>query len=512
MFAAALAAGGVLGGCATDSKVEHAPAPEQSWNVPNTATYSAIAAGHSSASATAAGVSSADRLPGQQGSGTPAVDPDKAYELAELIDIAQRTNPETRIAWERAREAALGVGIAESIYAPMLSAQAVAAAQRAPFPLPKTVLTPQGFFTADTQFFLPALTLKWLLFDFGGKQATVDATKEALAAANFGFNATHQKIVFDVTRAYYTLNAVQGRVEVARTSLKQAQTLQDAAESRRARGLATLPEVLQAREKTARASYELQETIAGETDSRMALLEAMGVRPTTPLRVAGLGARALPAMVEQTAEKLVARALEQRPDLLARVAVVREREADIRKAQSDFRPRIVVTGNVLQNIGRVRTSDIPGWASVNDTGYGAALAIEVPLFDGSLRKSRLRVAESQRRAAEEELELARDRTARQVVKAYEDLKVALQQREAAVALLTAANKSYDAVLDSYRHGVATFVDVTNAQTGLTKARTADTETRSTVFTAMAALAFGTGDIAPPGVSEASIGDAIPMRR
>ena len=512
MFAAALTAGALLSGCATDPDNEHAPAPDRPWTVPNTATYSA----------TAAEYSSADRLPTQQGSGQqgskqqtsspPAVDPGKAYELAELIDIAQRTNPETRVAWERARQAAFGVGLAESVYAPMLSAQAAAAAQRIPLPLPKTVLNPNGFFVADTQFFLPALTLKWLLFDFGGKQATVDAAKEAVAAANFGFNATHQKIVFDVTRAYYGLSAVQGRVEVARASLSQAKTLQDAAESRRSRGLATLPEVLQAREQTARAAYELQEATAGETDARMALLEAMGVRPTTPLRVAGIGGRPLPAMIEDTAEKLVARALAQRPDLLARVALVRVREADIRKAQSDFYPRIVVTGNVLQNIGRVRTTDIPGWASVNDTGYGAGIAIEVPLYDGSMRKNRLRVAESQRRVAEDELELARDQTARQVVKAFEDLKVALRQREAAVALLAAANKSYDAALDSYRHGVATFVDVTNAQTALTKARTADTETRSSVFTTAAALAFGTGDLAPPGAPEASGGSAIPSLR
>ena len=476
----------ITAGCAGNHDAMVAPAPDRPWTVPNTATYSASAVERSKATTSP-----------DHGAGPPAIDPGKAYELAELIDIAQRTNPDTRVAWERAREAALGVGLAESVYAPMLSAQAVAAVQRAPFPLPKTVLNPNGFFVADTQFFLPALTLKWLVFDFGGKQATVDATKELVAAANFGFNATHQKIVFDVTRAYYGLNAVQGRVEVARGALNQAQILQDAAESRRSRGLATLPEVLQAREKTARAVYELQEASAGETDARMALLEAMGVRPTTPLRVAGLGGRTLPAMVEETAEKLVDRALEQRPDLLARVAVVRAREADIRKAQSEFYPRILVTGNVLQNIGRVHTSDIPGWAGVNDTGYGAGIAIEMPLYDGGLRKNRLGVAQSQRRVAEEELDLARDRTARQVVKAYEDLKVALRQREAAVALLSAADRSYDAALDSYRNGVATFVDVTNAQTALTKARTADTETRSSVFTAVAALAFGTGDIASP---------------
>jgi outer membrane protein TolC len=356
---------------------------------------------------------------------------------------------------------------------------------------------PDGHFVADTQFFLPALTLKWLLFDFGGKQATLDATRQALAAANFGFNATHQKIVFDVTRAYYALNAVHGRVEVSRAALALAQTLQDAAESRRGRGLATLPEVLQAREQSARAAYDLQESIAAETDARMALLEAMGVRPTTPVAVASLAGRALPAALEDTAEKLVDRALEQRPDLLARVAVVRSREAEVRKAESEFYPRIVVAGDLGQNIGRVRTEGIPGWSSVNEPAYGAAISIEVPIFDGGMRKDRVGVARSQQRIAEEELERARDQTARQVVKAYEDLKVALRRREAAVALLAAAEKSHDAALDSYRSGVANFVDVTNAQTALTKARTADTETRSALFTAAASLAFGTGDLAPP---------------
>jgi hypothetical protein len=108
-------------------------------------------------------------------------------------------------------------------------------------------------------------------------------------------------------------------------------------------------------------------------------------------------------------------------------------------------------------------------------------------------------------------ERARDQTARQVVKAYEDLKVALRQRDAAVALLAAAERSDDAALDSYRRGVATFVDVTNAQTGLTRARTADTETRSSVFTAVAALAFGTGDLAPPQASASLGGVAIPSQ-
>src|SRR4029450_9556768 len=145
--------------------------------------------------------------------------------------------------------------------------------------------------------------------------------------------------------------------------------------------------------------------------------------------IAGVTGRPLPPLLEATAEALVERAVAQRPDLLAKVAVVRARGAAVRKAQAEFYPKIVVTGDVGQNIGRVRTTDIPGWARVNDLTYGAAVFIEVPLFDGDVRRNRLGMAKSELRIAEDELELQRDRAARQVVKGDEGIKTALRQRE-----------------------------------------------------------------------------------
>ena len=42
------------------------------------------------------------------------IDPDKVYDLPELIDIAERSHPQTRVAWEQARQAAKSVGLSES--------------------------------------------------------------------------------------------------------------------------------------------------------------------------------------------------------------------------------------------------------------------------------------------------------------------------------------------------------------------------------------------------------------
>jgi len=480
-----LTVGALAAGCVnTESMI--APAPDREWRVPQTQSYAASAAAGFEPPHAAA----------TPAHGPPSIEPDKTYELAQLIDIAERTNPETQIAWEQARSAALSVGMAESTYAPVLAVVATGAYQRFPAPIP-TTLVPSGFFNTDSEFFIPLLTLKLVLFDFGGRAASVDAAREALAAANFSFNATHQQLVLDVTHAYAALTTAQGNVEAARAALSSAQIVEDAAQARHARGLATVPEVLQAREQTARAGYDVQEALTGESDAHLALLGAMGVRPTLPLRVASLSERPLPATLQDTAEKFVDRALAQRPDLLAQVAEIRAREAEVRKARSAFYPRIVFSGNAGQNIGRFGVQGIPGWSSVNEPTWGAMLSIEVPLYDGGLRRDQVDQAESQRRVAEKKFDAARDKIEREVVKAYDDLKLAFDKREAATALLQAAENSYSAVVDSYRRGTATFVDVSNAQAALTKARVADAQTRSGIFSAAATLAFSTGDLAAP---------------
>ena len=49
---------------------------------------------------------------------SPSVVGNHVYSLAELIDLAQTSNPQTRIAWEHARQAALAVGMVKATYRP----------------------------------------------------------------------------------------------------------------------------------------------------------------------------------------------------------------------------------------------------------------------------------------------------------------------------------------------------------------------------------------------------------
>src|SRR5579859_6534805 len=66
------------------------PSPEKPWAPPQLGAYEQNLANGTAAYKT---------------NGTPVpIDPDKIYNLPELIDIAERSHPDTRIAWEQARQ------------------------------------------------------------------------------------------------------------------------------------------------------------------------------------------------------------------------------------------------------------------------------------------------------------------------------------------------------------------------------------------------------------------------
>src|SRR5215469_13917613 len=179
------------------------------------------------------------------------IDPDHAYSLVELIDIAQRRNPATRVAWEQAREAAINVGIARAAYFPSLTASAIAGWEHFVLPFPSS-LVPQGFIVYNAQEAIPQLTVNYLLFDFGGRAAAVEAAGQLSIAGNVAFTAAHQQLIFNVARAYFTLAGADAAVRAARQGLADAQVVQQSAEALFGRGLDTIVNVQLARRATRR--------------------------------------------------------------------------------------------------------------------------------------------------------------------------------------------------------------------------------------------------------------------
>src|ERR1700739_4536408 len=198
------------------------------------------------------------------------IDPAKRYSLGELIDLAETHNPATRVAWERARAQAAALGVATSELYPTLAAAALSQTSRS------EVLFGNSFFGQVIQDFQLELNFNYTVFDFGARAGRINAASAQVLAANFAFNDTHRKIIYEVQQAYYRLLSSMGQEEAARASLSNAQAVQEAAEQRLANGLATLPDMLEARSATAQADYDLQAIIGAEEIARGDLATAVG--------------------------------------------------------------------------------------------------------------------------------------------------------------------------------------------------------------------------------------------
>ncbi len=438
--------------------------------------------------------------------------PDKIYELPELIDIAERSNPVTRIAWERARQAASAVGLSQSAYFPYLVASAGAGYERAflPFPTLKqgpgptdVTITGGGTLTTEAAAERATLGLKWLLFDFGERKAVVTMAKENLMMANVGFNATHQEIVFTVTRRFYELNTARQKVQVAESSVSAAHTVAQSAQARFDHGLGTKPEVLQAEQQSAQTAFDLEAALGALSDAQVAFVESLGILPTTKLQVAGVSEKPLSEYSGDTLEELIQRALSQRPDLVAKLANIRARRAEVRKARAAYYPKVALNANAGWTELDVRAKSSPYFGG-NEPVYGAGISVELPLFDGFARRKKLRIAESELRGAEDELAHSRDSVIREVWKARTDFETSLRKQESAAKLVAAAESAFAASLEAYQHGLGTYVDVVNAQRNLTAARSVIVDTRSAIFTSQTALALSIGDLAKPSASARTI--------
>ena len=419
------------------------------------------------------------------------VDPDAVYGLADLIDFAHRTNPETRRAWEEARAAAAQVARAEAAYYPTLFLLAVGGTARV------GDRTPAGTFTVEGSGVTPQLQLEWILLDFGRRSSSVDRRAQELFQANFSFNRRLQEVAYAVSRNYFSLDASRARVTAARATLESAVGVEEAVGARLEEGLATRPEFLLARQERARAAFELEDARGAVDDAQAALADSLGISPIALMRVADLSALALPTGLADSVEQIIDRTLSRRPDLASRLAALRAREAEERRAGAEFWPRFWFSGSAGQAVQRYRAGPSPtgfGTFTMNETQYAAFLNLEWKLFDGLERNNALREASSLREAAEAELATLELKAIREVWKSYSDVKTALRKYEYALALLAASQEAYESTLESYRSaGLATVIDLLAAQRDLARARTTDIQTRAELLTAAAALTFAAGD-------------------
>jgi outer membrane protein len=420
-----------------------------------------------------------------------AIQPGRLYDLPHLIDLAQQTNPETRAAWQAAREAAARLGIAEGAYLPTLAAITIASYGHL------SDYDKEGPFVVETGLLEPSLRLNWLLLDFGRRSADVESAAQTLLAANLQFNRTQQSVIFAVQKAYFAFDASRSRVAAQMTALKAATAVEQATDIRNRSGLASITETLLARQVVLQRQFDIAGVRRDVQAAEAQLAQAIGISPASLPKIASLSSLPLPKELPASVDALLQQAISTRPDLAARFAVVRTREAELERARADYLPKLSADGTLGRAYRYLDSLDLspPNTFYTHKTEASVELRLTWELFDGFIRDNRVREAEARRDQALADLDALRLASQAQVWTAYADFKSALSQHQFAVALVATTKSGYDSALTGYGSGITNFVDLLAAERDYARALAVEVDSRAAVLDSAAALSFAIGTTA-----------------
>ena len=364
----------------------------------------------------------------------------------DAVDLTLCNNPQTREVWAAARVQAAQVGIAQAAWLPALDGRLAASRNFSD--------------SGDTNQRSAALTLSWLLLDFGQRSASGENARQLLAAAAASQGATVQTLFLAALQSYYNAQATRAAVLSAGEAERAARESFAAADARYQVGVGTPADRLQAQTALSQAALNRIRAEGEARNALGALANAMGFDAQQPVVLAELPPTQPDAAFQSDVDALIAAARARRPDLQAAEAQLKAAEAGIDLARAQGRPTLSLAAG-------------PSWQEVGGTssnGGSLGLTLNVPIFSGFDTTYRVRSAAAQAdvRAAQ------RDRLSSQIAldvwRAYQSLTTATQSLKTTADLVASAEQSERVALGRYKAGVGTVLELLAAQSALASAR------------------------------------------
>jgi outer membrane protein len=406
---------------------------------------------------------------------------DRPLTLPELTEFALRNNPRTRQAWFAARAAAAAVGAAKGDDLPTITGTLAFQRQR---PVSGTT----GAVSPWLNRYGPAISFAYTLFDFGLGDDRTEAAEYRLLAANLAQNRVLQDVIFQVEQSYYQLIGTEALVRVNERSLKNVETVLDAARRRRESGVATAGDVFRAETQVAQAQLVLTRSRGEFEKSRGALSTALGLHTNSSLRVQTLTAPPQVQPVVSSINDFLERAKAARPDLVAAEAQVRAARATAEAASKVGLPSIELVGSY--GINEYTSNWHPDRPSSRPQSY--TLNVRIPIFSGFKDTYQIRQARAQTEQAEAARDVIFRQTQLEVWQAYHDLQTVTTSLKTTEAQVRSAEQTAQAVLARYQSGFGTILDLITAQQDEANARTQQIQSYLDWYTVLARLNYTLG--------------------
>ena len=323
-----------------------------------------------------------------------------------------------------------------------------------------------------------------LLYSGGSVGAALRAAKLYREAAQARLRGVNNELVRDIRTGFHDILLADAQVAVQAASLAQLEDLQKQAESRFRQQTAAEFDVLTARVKVANHRPLL---IAARKQADLARAAFRNLVQLDPAEFELRGELAY-APEERTLEDWQAQGAENRPELVEMRKYLGMREQDVRAEKGGFLPQIRAFAN-YEGTNPESGSARDEW----EWGWNAGVAAEWAVFDGLLRRNRVREKQLELDKARETLADSERQVALEIQSHYLELRQAAETVAASRETVELAEKSLEIARTRYENGLATSLDYADANLALSVARLTRLQALHDHLNALARLQQASGE-------------------
>jgi outer membrane protein len=328
------------------------------------------------------------------------------------------------------------------------------------------------------------LTLTQLITDFGRQSDLVAASELALQSEQDRVASVHDAVLFRATAAYYDVLRAEALLKVAQGTLKSRSTLNEQVSQLRSAKLKSDLDVSFAKLGVDQANLLQIRAEAAIDDAWARLAEALGLDSVKHFALStGLPATLPPLDARETATEL---ALAHNPEIQALEA---SRDSAHKQADADAKagyPTISAGGFVGANPYRQADQHL-------SSSYAAGgIVLTIPLYTGGRLTAQERRSSLTARAADRDVDAARNGLVRDVQIAWDSANTAYRNIAVTDQLLASSAQALDLTKARYDIGSSSIVDVAQAEVAALEAEIAQSNAKYDYLTERAFLAYREG--------------------
>lgn len=390
------------------------------------------------------------------------------YRLLDVVESALCHNPKTQSAWANVKAQAAQVGIAKSAYLPTLSASIQASKDHAT----NYGTASDPFYTeSNSTYRSGALTLNWVLYDFGIRSSSIENTEKLLASAIASQDSVLQTVFATAVKDYYSALVALKNVQATRDIETAAKRVLDAAVFRVRGGVAAISDQYQAQTAYSQAVYNRNRAEGDLLSSLGALAMDIGQRPNSSIQLVESKDTALTdTSFVRSIDELLKTAQELHPALRAAKAELEAAQANKRNIQAQGRPSISLVSHESYSTQPQSSGVGQQYVGVTTRDRYVGVQVDIPLFEGFARSYKTLNAEAQIEEKAAALSDAELQIASGVWSNYQTFKITTANLNTTQEILTSAQLAFEAAENRYAKGVANILELINTQTSLANAQ------------------------------------------